>query len=154
MTCKKILKKQDRRNFLKFGTCTGIGLIFSGIELSCSPKQPERKEEDSIGDEFIMMAYCSIKCDECDAYIATKNDDNELRDKVAERWKMKPENINCEGCKSQNSLFNCSARKCARDRNVITCAHCEDFPACDNEIWKNQPKLKKNVENIQEKLKT
>ena len=40
-----------------------------------------------------MFGYCCIECNKCDAYVATRNDDDELRAKVAKQWKMKAEEI-------------------------------------------------------------
>ena len=119
---------------------------FSSFVYQSDEKNKQKK------DEFRMMAYCCLKCDKCDAYIATKNNDDELRAKVAKQWKMKPEKINCEGCKSDKCLFNCSARVCAKEKKVITCAHCKDFPSCDKEIWKKQPKLREIAEEVRKKL--
>jgi len=53
-----------------------------------------------------MIACCGLKCTECEAFIATQNDDAELRDKVAREWShlykipVEPEHINCTGCLS------------------------------------------------------
>ena len=50
-----------------------------------------------------MIAYCGLNCEKCDAYIATRNNDRDLRLKTAKLWsKMNgvtilPEHINCEG---------------------------------------------------------
>ena len=104
-------------------------------------------------EEFKMTAYCTLLCDQCDAYIASKNNDSKLKSKVAENWRMEPDKIYCEGCRSKKALFNCSAKKCAIEKKKITCAHCEDFPTCDNKIWKNQPQLRQNAEAFRKKLK-
>ena len=32
------------------------------------------------------IAYCGLNCEKCDAYIATINDDQELREKTAKLW--------------------------------------------------------------------
>ena len=32
------------------------------------------------------IAYCGLNCEECDAYIATINDDQALREKTARLW--------------------------------------------------------------------
>ena len=51
-----------------------------------------------------MIAYCGLDCTECDAYIATKNEDEELKRTTAKRWskeydaEIKPEDVNCVGC--------------------------------------------------------
>ena len=52
------------------------------------------------------IAYCGLDCEKCDAYIATVNDDQELREKTADLWAklnnapILPEHINCEGCRT------------------------------------------------------
>ncbi len=86
-----------------------------------------------------MIAYCGLDCEKCDAFIATANNDNELRAKLAEQWskeysvQMKPEDINCTGCKSEGvKLFYCQnlceIRKCALPRVIETCAPCSEYP--------------------------
>lgn len=100
-----------------------------------------------------MVAYCCLECDKCDVYIATKNNDDELRAKVAKQWKMDAEKLYCEGCKSENALFNCDAKKCAIARGLPTCAHCDDFPSCDKDIWTKWPELKKKVEEMRRRIR-
>ncbi len=52
-----------------------------------------------------MIAYCGLDCEKCDAYLATINDDQALREKTAKLWAelnnapVLPEHINCEGCR-------------------------------------------------------
>ena len=105
-------------------------------------------------DEFAMVAYCCLECDKCDAYLATKNKDEQLRAKVAKEWKMDVEKFYCYGCKSENALFNCDAKKCAIARGLPTCAHCDDFPSCDKEIWTKWPKIKEKAEEMRAKLQS
>ena len=70
------------------------------------------------------IAYCGLDCEKCDAYKATQNNDNALREKVAKLWsemngvEITPEMINCEGCRVDgvktpycDSL--CPIRQCA-----------------------------------------
>lgn len=51
-----------------------------------------------------MIAYCGLDCRRCDAYPATINGDQLLREKTARLWAglnnapILPEHINCEGC--------------------------------------------------------
>ena len=33
-----------------------------------------------------MIAYCGLDCEKCDAYLATINNDQHLREKTAELW--------------------------------------------------------------------
>ena len=52
-----------------------------------------------------MIGYCGLDCEKCDAYLATINDDQELRIKTAKLWAelnnapILPEHINCQGCR-------------------------------------------------------
>ena len=47
------------------------------------------------------IGYCGLDCEKCDAYIATINDDQALREKTAKLWaelnnvSILPEHINC-----------------------------------------------------------
>ena len=51
------------------------------------------------------IAYCGLDCETCEARLATVNDDNELRRKVAGEWsalngvEITAEMINCSGCR-------------------------------------------------------
>ncbi len=35
-----------------------------------------------------LSAYCGLNCEECEAYKATINNDDELREKVAKEWSI------------------------------------------------------------------
>lgn len=71
-----------------------------------------------------MIGYCGLGCGKCDAYIATKNNDNALCEKTAKLWSelnhatILPEHINCNGCRADGiKTFYCenlcAVRKCA-----------------------------------------
>jgi hypothetical protein len=88
-----------------------------------------------------MIAHCGLTCTECPAYVATQNDDDDARRKIAEDWskefksEIKPEDINCDGCLAVDGRHigycsMCEIRKCATGRGVENCAHCDDY-ACD-----------------------
>ena len=85
-----------------------------------------------------MIGYCGLDCEKCDAYIATINDDQDLREKTAELWAklnnapILPEHINCNGCRVDGvkTVFCeslCEIRKCALKRGVSTCGGCPDL---------------------------
>ena len=87
-----------------------------------------------------MIAYCGLTCTEYPALLATQQDDDSQRAQVAEMWSkefelvIKPEDINCDGCLSASArLFAhcrvCEISKCAQQRRVQNCAHCDDY-AC------------------------
>ena len=88
-----------------------------------------------------MIAHCGLDCTKCDAYIATINNDDELRESVAKLWselngvEITPEMINCEGCRVDGvktpfcSDF-CAIRKCALGKGLNTCADCAELQGC------------------------
>ncbi|MEG2930085.1 MAG: DUF3795 domain-containing protein, partial [Oscillospiraceae bacterium] len=52
-----------------------------------------------------MIAYCGLDCEKCDAYIATINNDDALREKTAKLWAelnnapITAAMIHCMGCR-------------------------------------------------------
>ena len=89
-----------------------------------------------------LIAFCGLDCERCEAFIATKNDDDALRKKVAKEWSelngvdITPEMINCQGCRTDgvktvycDSL--CPIRKCASSKGHETCGSCSEMEACD-----------------------
>ena len=88
-----------------------------------------------------MIAFCGLDCEKCDAYIATKNDDQALREKTAKLWgelnhvTILPEQINCEGCRCDGikTVFCeslCPVRQCALKKGVTICSDCPDVINC------------------------
>lgn len=84
-----------------------------------------------------MIACCGLNCSECNAYVATQENDDRKRDETARQWSkmfradIKAEQINCNGCKSQGAKFfycnTCEIRKCCLDKGVENCAACADY---------------------------
>ncbi len=88
------------------------------------------------------IAYCGLNCEKCDAYIATKNDDQALREKSARLWSqlnnatILPEHINCDGCRmeGQKTVYCsplCPIRQCATEKGVETCGQCMEMETCE-----------------------
>ncbi|MDP8229367.1 MAG: DUF3795 domain-containing protein [Candidatus Electryoneaceae bacterium] len=89
-----------------------------------------------------MIAKCGMICTECEAYIATQDDDLEAKKKIAAQWtksyefEFTPETISCDGCQTETGQLcawadgGCEIRKCAVEKNVATCANCDDY-ACE-----------------------
>jgi hypothetical protein len=108
----------------------------------CFGREAVAREGHQAPRSFDLVAFCGLDCSKCDAYLATVRKDDALRAEVAARWNMKPEQIECRGCKSAQALFNCTLKQCATKRGLRTCAHCPDFPACEDEQWIRFPKLR------------
>lgn len=107
-----------------------------------------------------MLAYCGLDCEKCEAFIATANNDDALRVKVAQEWAqaynapIKPEHINCTGCKSTGVKTYyceqiCEIRRCAQTASVQTCADCSSY-ACDKlgEVFKFAPQAKDILDSL------
>ncbi|MGD8564879.1 MAG: DUF3795 domain-containing protein [Candidatus Bathyarchaeota archaeon] len=110
-----------------------------------------------------IIAMCGLACDDCIAYIATQKDDDEMRRKVVEAWSteedpIKIEDVDCDGCTAGKRLHSfcavCDVRKCGLERNIETCAQCDDF-SCDKleRLWNgfrtvSAEKAKENLEKI------
>jgi hypothetical protein len=88
-----------------------------------------------------MVAFCGLICSKCPAYIATLENDDDARRRIAEQWSkefnsdIKPEDVNCVGCTVMEGRHIghcaiCEIRKCGIERGVVNCAHCADY-ACE-----------------------
>lgn len=88
-----------------------------------------------------MISYCGMDCSNCEGYKATQEDSDAKRKEVAEKWSVeyqtdiRPEQINCHGCKSKGTKFYftesiCEIRKCNIEKGTLNCAECPDY-RCD-----------------------
>ena len=86
-----------------------------------------------------IIGYCGITCTQCPVYEATQEDDDAEREKWAKTYtrqygrEYRPEDINCDGCPTDGTRIfrfcnDCRIRDCAREKNVESCAICEDYP--------------------------
>lgn len=110
-----------------------------------------------------MIGYCGLDCVKCEAFIATKNDDNALRSKVAEEWAklndvpIKAEHINCTGCQSLGvktyyCVQLCEIRKCATEKLVSTCADCGDYPCTLlDRVFQSAPQAKAMLDELKKR---
>ena len=105
-----------------------------------------------------MIAYCGLDCEKCDAYLATINDDQALREKTAKLWAqlnhapILPEHINCQGCridgvKTVYCENLCGIRQCALQKGVRTCGDCAELKSCQTvgAILANNPAALENL---------
>ena len=102
-----------------------------------------------------LIAICGLDCEKCEARIATINNDDVLRKKVAKEWSelnqvtITPEMINCEGCRINGKKTPfcdklCPIRQCALIKRMETCGDCESLKTCE--------KIKMIIENNKEAL--
>lgn len=89
-----------------------------------------------------LISCCGINCELCEARIATVNDDDVMRKKVADEWSkmfnapdIVPESINCTGCrmpgvKFSHCIMTCEIRKCVHEKGFGSCAECPEIEGC------------------------
>ena len=134
----------SRRDFLKIVSAAAAGTVLTACapraiplpETTPIPPTPTASQSDI---DFSGTSYCGINCKEnCPerAYPQT-----------------------CDGCKAPvgnekcgSYCCNCPVRKCAQESGVLTCAHCEDFPTCEQETWASYPGLRRRVEQIRAEI--
>jgi len=83
-----------------------------------------------------LIGACGIYCHSCDIYRAWKENDTELKQKIAENIskmvdkKIDPKLIKCTGCHGPIETHwseNCEIMLCAIVKNVDMCALCDEF---------------------------
>ena len=107
-----------------------------------------------------LIAYCGLDCAKCDAYIATRNNDQALRERTARLWSelngatILPEHINCQGCRMDGAktVFceqMCQIRPCAMGKGFETCGGCAAMDDCEKlkSITSNRPDALENLRN-------
>lgn len=105
-----------------------------------------------------MIAFCGLDCEKCEARIATINNDNNLRKKVADKWsklnniEILPEHINCLGCRGEGlKTYYCSdlceIRKCAMSKKLESCGKCAEMNSCKiiSALLENSDEAKQNL---------
>lgn len=106
-----------------------------------------------------LIACCGLDCENCDARIATINNDDKLREETAQKWsvmnntsEITPETINCTGCRVDGSKFAycsnyCEIRKCVQAKGFNTCGDCKEMDHCPTVglIFQHNPSAKENL---------
>jgi len=114
-----------------------------------------------------MIAYCGLTCHTCAIYLATREKDQEKRNKmrieIARQIKKhygqecKPEDVtDCDGCRAEDGRLcckECQIRKCAREKGIENCAHCDEY-ACESleKLFATDPDAKKRLDEIRSGL--
>ena len=109
-----------------------------------------------------MIGSCGLNCLQCEAYLATQEDNDDMRAEVAKKWSVqyksdiRPEHINCDGCLSKGRKFFfcqdiCEVRKCCIEKEIAHCALC-DMYLCDKlqNFIEQAPVVGKALEKLRE----
>jgi predicted RNA-binding Zn-ribbon protein involved in translation (DUF1610 family) len=114
--------------------------------------------ENSKGDSKYdkkLAAVCGLFCKSCSIYIGSTEDPEKLKPIAAAMGKQ-PEEIRCEGCRSDVRFFycqTCTLYKCAASKGIDFCGSCESYPCEDLkefqkamphriELWESQKRIK------------
>ncbi len=92
------------------------------------------------------LTFCGINCEECSIYRANVFGE-ELSPETIKRWQedfkkylgiesVKPEQLNCRGCRNKGedvfyAFKQCPIRKCCITRGLSSCGLCPDFKTCE-----------------------
>jgi len=83
-----------------------------------------------------MTAPCGLDCFNCPMYLANENE--KLRNIIAERLNITLEKAVCGGCRNENGTIAflnmtepCSVYKCGENKGIHFCYDCSEFP-CDH----------------------
>jgi hypothetical protein len=111
-----------------------------------------------------MIAYCGLVCSNCPTFLATQKNDDVARAKTAALYSekfglhLKPEEINCDGCKSNGERLIsycqvCDIRKCCSAKGLDSCTACSDQP-CESLIKFHEfsPEAKAGFEALKRRL--
>lgn len=88
------------------------------------------------------IAMCGADCESCEAYQATRAEDQEAKERIAARWReeyhapdITAAHVTCDGCLSGEHHGGycgaCPVRACGVERGMRNCAFCEKYENCD-----------------------
>ncbi|MBN1375318.1 MAG: DUF3795 domain-containing protein [Dehalococcoidia bacterium] len=103
-----------------------------------------------------LVAVCGLFCKACSIYIGSTEEPQRLK-AIAEQFGKEPEEVRCEGCRSDVRFTycqTCKMYKCAAAKGIDFCGECESYPCEDlREFQKAMPHridLWKSQESIRE----
>jgi hypothetical protein len=119
----------NRREFLLKSICGCAALSLGTLCVSScgDSSEPEPVPEpmpEVDPRDYTSVPYCNINCSNC------------------------PEVSTCIGCKGEVAPYACTLRECAVEKEVLTCAHCADYPTCANPMWSLQPNLRRYADTL------
>ena len=78
-----------------------------------------------------LLAPCGLYCGVCGVYMASRDNNQKLKDKLASAYGVTSERIVCKGCLSNEKFVycqTCDIRKCIMEKNYEGCHQCNEFP--------------------------
>ncbi len=78
-----------------------------------------------------LYAPCGLYCGVCGVYMASRDNNQKLKDKFAKAYNVKSEQIACNGCLSDEKFIFCRVcgiRTCVTEKDIEGCHCCDEFP--------------------------
>lgn len=78
-----------------------------------------------------LLAPCGLYCGVCGVYMASRDNNEPLKEKLAGAYGVTPDQIACNGCLSAQRFVycqTCGIRTCAMENNHEGCHQCDTFP--------------------------
>jgi hypothetical protein len=78
-----------------------------------------------------LLAPCGLYCGLCGIYVASRDNNQKLKEKLAEAYGVTPEQIDCNGCLSDKKFVYCQVcdiRTCVMGKAYEGCHQCDGFP--------------------------
>jgi hypothetical protein len=83
-----------------------------------------------------MTSPCGLDCFNCPVYLA--NDNEKIRQSIAQRFGIPVEQAACRGCRNENGTIRCigmtepcNVYRCISGKSIDFCSDCGEFP-CDH----------------------
>jgi hypothetical protein len=114
------------------------------------------------------LEYCGYKCPaDCLLRKATAENNPELKKKAYEDFKFKEkykvdfdaDKVFCYSCKVKDKplglpVSSCTVRQCVISKGLDCCIQCDTLAKCDKQLWKEFPRLKDHVLDLQKKFRS
>lgn len=78
-----------------------------------------------------LLPPCGLYCGVCGIFIASKDNNQKFKERLAPVYNVSPEQIHCKGCMSEEVFVLCKMcpiKACANDKGYEACHQCKDFP--------------------------
>ena len=88
-----------------------------------------------------LAAACGLFCGACTFFIGSTEEPERLKT-LSERFKRKPEEMTCYGCRSDKRTFycenNCKMTKCTTEKGLDFCGECPEYPCQELKAFQSQ----------------
>jgi predicted RNA-binding Zn-ribbon protein involved in translation (DUF1610 family) len=114
-----------------------------------------RESKDKSKYDKKLAAVCGLFCKACSIYIGSTENPEKLKP-IAERMGKKPEEIRCEGCRSDVRFIycqTCKLDKCAAAKGIDFCGSCESYPCEDLRVFQAAMPHRIELWNAQERIR-